>query len=210
MNQGKVGVSTFVHLLKAWPWANWTQELAAVRMLCIRSHHKGSSKLNEPIEIREILSTQLKEYKMFLTTALSEDGGNLIVTSSDNLNAPFPTKDRNDSFTLGAYSKNVLAGVASFAREDKEKLSHKGLLFTMYVSTGFRGHGIAKQLLGEIIKKVKTVLDIEQINLIVISDNVRAKRLYEKFGFKKYGTELNSIKWDGKYFSEDLMVLRLR
>ena len=166
----------------------------------------------DSIEIKDILSGQTEEYKMFLAIALRDDGENLIITPNDNLNAPFPTKNRYDSFTIGAYVKNTLAGVASFAREgeDKEKLRHKGLLSTMYVSKEFRGHGIAKQLLGEIIKRVEAVSDIEQINLIVISDNARAKGLYEKFGFEKFGTEQNSVKWNGKYFSEDLMALRLK
>lgn len=166
----------------------------------------------DSIQIKEIVSAQIEEYKMFLAIGLRDDGENLIITPNDNINAPFPTKDRNDSFTIGAYAKNTLAGVASFARdgEEKEKLRHKGLLSTMYVSKEFRGRGIAKQLLGEIIKRVKAVPDIEQINLIVVRDNVKAKRLYEKFGFEKFGTEQNSIKWNGKYFSEDLMVLWLK
>lgn len=155
---------------------------------------------------------EIQQYKMFLTTALQTDEENLLITLRDNLDAPFPTKDRNDNFTLGAYAENVLAGVVSFARdgEDREKLRHKGIMFTMYVSNEFRGQGIAGKLLEELIKRVKTISDIEQINLVVIANNSRAKQLYEKFGFEKYGTEQNSIKWKGKYFSEDQMVLRLK
>jgi RimJ/RimL family protein N-acetyltransferase len=164
------------------------------------------------IKIKEILSTEIEQYKMFLATGLQSDEENLLITLKDNSDAPFPTKDRNDSFTLGAYAENVLAGVVSFARdgEDREKLRHKGIMFTMYVLKEFRGHGIARELLEELIKRVKTISDIEQINLIVIANNSRAKKLYEKFGFEKFGTEMNSIKWKGKYFSEDQMVLRLK
>jgi ribosomal protein S18 acetylase RimI-like enzyme len=149
---------------------------------------------------------------MFLAAALQADKESLLITHKDNEDAAFPTKDRNDSFTLGAYAGNVLAGIVSFTRdgEDREKLRHKGIISTMYVSKEFRGHGIAKRLLEELIKRVKAVPGIEQINLIVISGNTTAKQLYEKFGFVKYGTELNSIKWEGKYFSEDLMVLKLQ
>lgn len=163
------------------------------------------------IAIKEILSGDINLYKIFLDTALKTDKENLLITPRDNSVATFPTKDRYDSFTLGAYAQNALAGIVSFARdgEDREKLRHKGMISTMYVSKEFRGRGIAKVLLEELIKRVKAIADIEQINLIVISDNSRAKQLYESFGFKKYGTELNSIKWEGQYFSEDLMVLRL-
>ena len=164
------------------------------------------------IEIKEILSHQIEQYKMFLAVALQNDEESLLITPRDNLNASFPTKDRSDNFTLGAYSDNILAGVASFVRDgdDREKLRHKGLLSTMYVSKEFRGHGIAKQLLEEIIRRVKSIPDIEQINLIVLTDNLKAKKLYEMFGFEKYGTEQNSIKWKGKYFAEDQMALRLK
>lgn len=163
------------------------------------------------IEIKEILSSQIEEYKDFLNVAVQTDEESLLITAKDISNTSFPTKDRNDSFTLGAYIENVLAGVISFARdgEDREKLRHKGLLSTMYVSTRFRGHGIAKKLLEETINRVKAIPDIEQINLIVVSTNARAKQLYEKFGFEKFGTEPNSIKWENKYFAEDQMVLRL-
>jgi len=135
-----------------------------------------------------------------------------LITIKDNASAPFPTKDRDDSFTLGAYIENVLAGVISFARdgEEREKLRHKGIMSTMYVLKEFRGHGIARELLEELIKRVKAVPGIEQINLIVVSSNSKAKQLYEKFGFEKFGTEHNSIKWKGKYYAEDHMVLRLK
>jgi RimJ/RimL family protein N-acetyltransferase len=164
------------------------------------------------VEIKEISSAQIEQYRMFIAAALQSDEESLLITLKDNANAPFPTKDREDSFTLGAYVENVLAGVASFARdgEDREKLRHKGMLSNMYVLKEFRGHGIAKKLLQEVIKRVKAVQGIEQINLIVVSDNSKAKQLYEKIGFVKFGTEHNSIKWKGKYYTEDHMVLWLK
>lgn len=164
------------------------------------------------IEIKEIFSAEAERYKIFLASALLSDEENLLITLTENANAPFPTNDRNDSFTLGAYAENTLAGVVSFTRdgEHREKLRHKGIISTMFVSKEFRGHGIAGKLLEALIKRVRAISGIEQINLIVISTNTGAKQLYEKFGFEKYGTELNSIKWKGKYFSEDQMVLRLK
>lgn len=164
------------------------------------------------VEIREILSSETARYKKFLTSALQHDKESLLITEKDNENSTFPTKDKNDSFTLGAYIDNMLAGIVSFDRdgENREKLRHKGIISTMYVSKEFRGLGIAKDLLKELIKRVKAIADIEQIKIVVITTNSKAKQLYENFGFEKYGTELNSIKWQGKYFSEDLMVLRLK
>jgi len=122
------------------------------------------------LEIKEIKSDQIEQYKNFLTLGLINDEENFRITPNDDLNAPFPTKDQFDSFTFGAYIDNVLAGIVSFGRDggDREKLRHKGILFRMYVSKDFRGQGIAKKLIEALVERVKTISDIEQINLTVI------------------------------------------
>lgn len=163
------------------------------------------------INIREIKSDEIISYKSFLTFGLVHDEDHFRITPQDDLNAPFPTKDKTDSFTLGAYSDTVLAGVVSFTRDgsDREKLRHKGILFRMYVANAFRGKGIAKKLIEELISRVKLIPDIEQINLTVITNNANAKALYEKVGFETFSSEENAIKWKGKYFTEDQMVLKM-
>ena len=149
---------------------------------------------------------------MFLTVGLLNDKENFRITPADDTKASFPTKDKDDSFTLGAYVGDLLTGIVSFGRDgnDREKLRHKGILFRMYVSKNFRGKGVAKKLIEELIDRVRKINDIEQINLTVIANNSNAKTLYEKFGFTTFGSEQNAIKWKGKYFTEDQMVLRLK
>jgi len=163
------------------------------------------------IEIREIKSDEIKLYKTFLSHGLLHDEDHFRISPQDDIEAPFPTKDKIDSFTLGAYFEGNLAGVVSFTRDgnDREKLQHKGILFRMYVVEKFRGKGIAKQLIEEVLRRVKNLPDIEQINLTVITNNANAKSLYEKFGFITFSSEENAIKWKGKYFNEDQMVLKL-
>jgi ribosomal protein S18 acetylase RimI-like enzyme len=162
-----------------------------------------------PLQVLEIKSDQLSIYKQFLTTGLVEDEENFRITANDDLDAHFPTHDNEDSFTLGAYLHNELVGVVSFTRDgsDREKLRHKGILFRMYVSKYYRGMGIARKLIEEVVLRSKRLNDIEQINLTVISNNENAKKLYEKLGFETFGSERNAIKWKGKYFNEDQMVL---
>lgn len=164
------------------------------------------------LEITEIKSDKIEQYKEFLTLGLINDEDSFRITPNDDANAPFPTKDSFDSFTLGAFFDNTLAGIVSFGRDggDREKLRHKGILFRMYVSKDFRGRGIANKLIEQLVERVRAISDIEQINLTVISNNENAKKLYEKFGFTTFGSEQNAIKWKNKYFSEDQMVLKLR
>jgi len=164
------------------------------------------------LKILEITSGKIKAYNAFFTTGLVEEEDNFRITQTDELSSPFPTKDKEDDFTLGAYKDDQLVGVVSFSRDgfNREKLRHKGLLYRMYVSRNFQGKGIGKKLIGELINRVQTIGSIEQINLTVINSNLKAKALYEKFGFVTFGSEVNAIKWKEKYFTEDQMVLRLK
>lgn len=163
------------------------------------------------VQILEITSTQIRSYKEFLAIGLTDDEENFRISPNDDANAPFPTSDTENSFTLGAYVGNELAGVVSFTRDgdEREKLRHKGVLFRMYVSANHRGKGVGKILVDELLRRVRNNSNIEQINLTVIAGNTTAKSLYQKFGFETFGVEVNAIKWKGKYFDEEQMVLNL-
>ena len=58
------------------------------------------------------------------------------------------------------------------------------------------------QTLLEVAEKVK----LEQVELSVASQNERAIKMYESFGFEKFGTMPNSWKYeDGTY--QDLLIM---
>ncbi len=163
------------------------------------------------ITIQEIKSDQLEMYKNFLRIGLINDEESFRISANDDLKTPFPTDGTEDSFTIGGYSENKLAGIVSFSRDgnDREKLRHKGILFRMYVSSEYCGRGIAKILIENVIKRTKILDNMEQINLTVVTNNLNAKNIYTKFGFKTFSSEKNAFKWQGKYFNKDAMVLFL-
>lgn len=165
----------------------------------------------DTITINELTAEQATEYKNFFNKALTDDENNFRLSPNDDKDAPFPTQGSNDSFTLGIYVNDILAGVGSFEREGatREKLRHKGLLFRMYVSPGYRGKGLAKKLISEIIHRAIKLGNIEQINLTVIANNIKAIKLYEQFGFRTFSSEEHAIKWKGQYFTENQMALKL-
>ena len=53
-------------------------------------------------------------------------------------------------------------------------------------------------------------VEIEIITLEVKTDNERAIRLYEKYGFEKFGTYRGFFKIDGRYYDADFMNLYLK
>ena len=163
------------------------------------------------IEIQEMKSSRAEEYRAFLAVGLVRDERHFRISPADDAAAPFPTQDKEDSFTLAAFADGALAGVVSFERDGKtrEKLRHKGILFRMYVSGDFRGRGIGKRLIREVLSRAERLGDIERVNLTVVSGNVGAKALYESFGFATIGVEAEAIKWKGEYFAEENMGLKL-
>lgn len=71
------------------------------------------------------------------------------------------------------------------------------------------GCGIGKQMLETVLKIAKEI-GYEQAELEVISSNKPAIALYEKLGFKKYGTFPKNMKYaDSTYESADWMMKEL-
>jgi len=161
--------------------------------------------------ISEITSYQIAEYKEFFIDGLLQNENKFRISPDDERRSAFPTNYKPDSFTLGAYVDDKLAGIVSFEREGvtREKLRHKGLLFRMYVNSAYAGNGIGRQLIAELIDRVRALKNVEQINLTVIADNENAIKLYTSFGFKTFSIEERAIKWQGNYLTEQQMVLYL-
>ena len=113
--------------------------------------------------------------------------------------------DRLGSSTiLGAFRGSELVAIAGFAVQQAQKRAHKGLLWGMYVRPGARKCGVGRQLIEAILEVARQ--HVELIQLTVVRDNARARRLYASLGFVDYGLERHSLKQDGRYYDEALMA----
>jgi ribosomal protein S18 acetylase RimI-like enzyme len=113
-----------------------------------------------------------------------------------------------NSAVFGAFDATALLGVAGLAIREGEKEKHKGLLWGMYVRPDARKAGVGRQLVEAVIDHARA--HVEVIQLSVISENRPARRLYTSLGFVEYGLEKDSLKQNGRYYDEILMVLDLR
>jgi len=96
-------------------------------------------------------------------------------------------------------------GIAPVAEHLKTK--HRGR-FGISVRKKYWNIGIGSLLLREILSFAKKD-GIEQVELGVYSDNLRAQKLYERFGFTEWGRLPNAYKLkDGGYRDEINMMLR--
>jgi ribosomal protein S18 acetylase RimI-like enzyme len=116
----------------------------------------------------------------------------------------------SDHFVMGAFDGSQLIGMAGFFRRDEAKTSHRGHIWGVYISGKYRGQGVGRALLAELLRQARSLPGIEQVTLAVSSDNIPARRLYEALGFEMYGCEARALKIGEVYVDEDLMVLYLR
>lgn len=102
----------------------------------------------------------------------------------------------------------VIAGNAGLnPMGNKYKLQHRAA-FGIALMKEYWHLGIGTALTCEMISFAKKC-GYEQVELEVVSENHRAKELYTRMGFVKYGERPFALKRrNGTYYSEDLMMLR--
>ncbi|MDY7990853.1 GNAT family N-acetyltransferase [Paenibacillus sp. S33] len=116
-------------------------------------------------------------------------------------------QNKRDHYILGAFTKDhQLVGMTGFRREQKIKTQHKGAIWGVYVPSTYRGQGIAKKLLFEVISQGRKVEGLKQINLSVVTTNQAAVELYRKLGFETYGIEKNALEYHGQGYDEEFMA----
>lgn len=99
-----------------------------------------------------------------------------------------------------------IIGTASLNRKPR-RMSHRGE-FGISLKKAWWGSGAASALMEAVLSFAKEN-SFAQLNLEVRSDNIRAIRFYEKFGFRKLCTFPGFFKIHGAYIDFDLMNLDL-
>jgi RimJ/RimL family protein N-acetyltransferase len=116
----------------------------------------------------------------------------------------------DDNFVVGAFSpERELAGMAGFARETRLKARHKAIIWGVYVRPRWRGQGVGRAVLAELLNRARSFPGLEQIRLTVATSQEAAKQLYQSLGFEVFGHERHALIVDGEYVDEDHMVLWL-
>lgn len=98
-----------------------------------------------------------------------------------------------------------IAGVGGYSRFAGDKLSHKGLVWGMYVRAGSRGSGAADAIMEALVAHARH--EVRQLQLTVMADNARARRFYERHGFVAYAIEPEAVRQGGEYRDEISMWL---
>jgi ribosomal protein S18 acetylase RimI-like enzyme len=125
--------------------------------------------------------------------------------TSDDFTARWPTPP---GVMLGTFVRERLVGFAGLQVPPKIKQRHKGFIFSVYVDAAFRRLGVAEGLMTAAITAARAA-GLRYVWLTVTADNDGARRLYERLGFRRFGTEPRGLLVDGAFVDEDMMVLDL-
>ena len=113
-----------------------------------------------------------------------------------------------NAIIIGAFAPE-LVGTLGLYRDAHLKAVHKVHIWGMYVAPSHRRAGIAAQLLEAAIQHARSIPGVSAIRLSVSSTAPAAQRLYERAGFRIWGTEPDSLRHNGQSATEYHMVLQL-
>jgi len=112
------------------------------------------------------------------------------------------------SATFGAFADGRIVGCAGLLVAARVKRRHYGNLFSMFVTPNWRGRGVSRALLDQVIAQARAV-ELRHITLSVTIGNSAARALYRSAGFLSFGVEPDALLIDGVLHDEERMVLRL-
>lgn len=117
-----------------------------------------------------------------------------------------------EAFTLGAFNgAHELVGFVKFKRDQRTKARHRASLHSLYVKPEYRGQGLAKKLVSELIRIIEPIPGIEQLQLSSIVSHISLIEFYEKLGFQKLGGLIEKdLIINGKYVDAWYMVKHLK
>mgnify|MGYP003344553582 FL=1 len=110
-------------------------------------------------------------------------------------------------YLLGAVAPNgVILGMIGYSSQESTKVRHKGRLWGLFVRQEYRNQGIATVLINSLVDTARDVLEVEQLQLSVSTQNQASYGLYLRLGFTVFGTEIHAMKVHHSYVDEYLMV----
>jgi RimJ/RimL family protein N-acetyltransferase len=112
-----------------------------------------------------------------------------------------------DSVIFGAFRPGLVGSVGLY-RDRHVKCFHKIHLWGMYVSPDHRRQGVATELLRGALHHARALQGVSWVHLSVSSAAVEARRLYERAGFRLWGTEPEALLYEGQAVAEHHMALR--
>lgn len=164
--------------------------------------------------IRELRDDDAQEYAELRREALLESPLAFASSPADDV-ASSPEAVREllrrtpESVIIGAFRKHLI-GAVGLHRDRHLKSSHKVHLWGMYVVPSHRRRGVASELLEAALRHARALPGVSWIHLTVSSAAPGAQRLYERAGFRVWGTEPDALRHNGETVVDYHMAMHLK
>jgi len=170
------------------------------------------------IKIKKLAKNDLKSVKEFVdfVNSLVKEEAQILFNKKISLKEEKKwIKDENNDIkgkkivVLLAKDENKIVGITDIKLE-RGRRNHIGQ-FGISIRNGYRGLGLGKYLMKEILKLAKKELKPKPkfIRLSVFSTNKIAQNLYKKFGFKQVARIPQQLQYKGKLVDEIVMIKKL-
>lgn len=113
-------------------------------------------------------------------------------------------KEKNGDLSFVATEGDVPVGFFCYSLNDDTK---EGMLKFVIVDPDCRGKGIAKEMFDLLLKYAFNDTDAEAVQLVVFPQNPRAKRFYEKLGFRERRTDEGAFSYKDESWDRCFMVI---
>jgi len=144
------------------------------------------------IAIREIHTEDIdraEEYMNFVNALVEEDapiGLNEKITlerERDFLRKFIARADNKDAVYLTAWDGEKVIGICGIERREfrQRHIGQMGVMIAKY----YRNQGVGTEMIKEAFRLANNMVDLRIVEMLVLSTNERAIRLYEKLGFKE-------------------------
>ena len=107
-----------------------------------------------------------------------------------------------------AEAMGFVVGYIVFRSNKTLRLSHTGT-FTTMIKKDYRGLGIGKLLITELLNWAEQNPLIEKVSLGVLSTNQRAIALYKSVGFEEEGRKVKEVKFHDGLYVDDVLMYKL-
>ncbi|MFD2212091.1 GNAT family N-acetyltransferase [Metabacillus endolithicus] len=115
--------------------------------------------------------------------------------------------DNNRETLIIAEKDEKVIGFIAFESPNRKRLAHTGSFETMIYSD-YRGLGIGKMLISELLAWAENNPLIEKVSLGVLSTNNRAISLYKSMGFVEEGRKTKEIKVSENEYADDILMYK--
>lgn len=148
--------------------------------------------------VRPLQAGDATAYRQLMLDAYAESPDAFTSTAAERAGEPLSywvVRIGSDSaLALGAFKDGELIGSVALEREKKPKTRHKALLIGMAAVPAQRRLGVGRALLAALLDQARQLPGLLRINLTVTEGNEPAIRLYEGFGFVRWGREPQAIR----------------